>query len=205
MASFFKHKSGNIKWKALLPNSFCWTPAVGRNSEQLQSFRESKISLAEKQRGERLQEVPRAQRKFQPLQIVSNPSKQSALRSPARPPPLVSKLQHLQCIVAAFRLETPLSPTPNSIESKEAIKIPSCRKKPLSRVDARRRLAKMKRSRSSTLRQSHCWGSHNNRPTGQEPLLLLVFLAFAATELGWEEPGLAAVSSGPGGFKDVLL
>lgn len=53
--------------------------------------------------------------------------------------------QHLQCIVAALTSGDPSVSTPNTIQSKEAIKIPSCRKKPLRRVDARRLLANMKR------------------------------------------------------------
>lgn len=61
------------------------------------------------------------------------------------PFPCVWKSQHLQCIVSVPPSEDPSVSAANPIESEEAIKIPSCHKKPLRRVDAGRLLADMKR------------------------------------------------------------
>lgn len=58
---------------------------------------------------------------------------------------VLKKSQHLQCIVADPPSEDPSASAANPIESQEAIKIPSCHKKPLRRVDAGRLLAHMKR------------------------------------------------------------
>lgn len=189
----YQHKNGklNRKRKALLPHSFCWKPAVGSPLKQTlnsSSPSASAKSLWLKNNVEKHFKVPQPLRKFKLLQIISNPEKQSPLRSQARPPLLVLKLQHLQCIVAAFSSGEPSVSTPNTIESKEAIKIPSCRKKPLRRVDARRQLANMKRSPaphcSSVTAEAHTTAIQRRAGTAS----ILLFLVFAARQqpLMWD-------------------
>lgn len=85
--------------------------------------------------------------------------------------------QHLQCIAAVLPSEDPSVSALNPIESEGAIKIPSCHKKPLRRVDAGRLLANMKRSPAP-----HCFSvctrlsaslervKQKNCPTEQEVL-----------------------------------
>lgn len=102
------------------------------------------------------------------------------------------KLQHLQCIVAAFSSGDPSVSTPNTIESKEAIKIPSCRKKPLRRVDARRQLANMKRSPAP-----HCFSvtAEAHTTTTQQGRNYFIFIVVGAcSEAEATCPGL----EGPG-------
>lgn len=104
---------------------------------------------------------------------------------------LCGSLQHLQCIVAALSSGDPSVSTPNTIQSKEAIKIPSCRKKPLRRVDARRRLANMKRSwAGSTLPGSlqRLTQKLPNRAGTNSFFIVFSSSEGAATCLGSEEP-----------------
>lgn len=114
--------------------------------------------------------------------------------------------QHLQCIVAALSSGDPSVSTPNTIQSKEAIKIPSCRKKPLRRVDARRLLANMKRRPAP-----HCFGVCTHLPGSLQRLTQKLsniagtnsfFIVFGSSEAaatcpGLEEPGQGVLTGDP--------
>lgn len=123
--------------------------------------------------------------------------------------------QHLQCIVAALSSGDPSVSTPNTMQSKEAIKIPSCRKKPLRRVDARRLLANMKRRPAP-----HCFSvcTHlsgslqrltqklSNRAGTNSFFIVFGSSEAAATCPGLEEPGQGVLTSDPScGFKRMEL
>lgn len=214
----YQHKNRKlyIKWKALLPNSFCWKPAAGpplkktlNSSGPSASAKSHWLKNKAEKHFNRLHEHEESFSLSKTFPILQ---KTKCFEEPGEASSsCVRSFSICNVLWLPVRLESPLSPTPNSIESKEAIKIPSCRKKPLRRVDARRQLADMKRSRCSALLQCHCGGSHNNHPAGQERLLLLLLffwcLQWGSSHLTGiiEEPGQGVLNSDSSGFKSCCF